>query len=46
MVACNIMFRKENVMKRKIFVSLLALIICFTLGGCAFGTKEKTYTSH
>ena len=34
-------------MKRKIFVSLLALIMCFTLGGCTFGTKkEKTYTSH
>ena len=40
------MLGKENVMKRKIFVSLLALIMCFTLGGCAFGTKEKTYISH
>ena len=33
-------------MKRKIFVSLLALIMCFTLGGCVFGSKNKTYTSH
>lgn len=33
-------------MKRKIFVSLLALVMCFTLGGCVFGSKNKTYTSH
>lgn len=33
-------------MKRKIFVSLLALIMCFTLSGCVFGSKDKTYTSN
>lgn len=33
-------------MKRKVFVSFLALIMCLTLGGCIFGSKEKTYTSN
>lgn len=33
-------------MKKKVFVSLLAIVVCMTLGGCFFAKNDKTYESH
>lgn len=33
-------------MKKKVFVSLLAFVVCMTLGGCFFAKNDKTYESH